>query len=166
MKTFEMVSVRRTPLHAYIKANPVPKPFAFLKIFIDIFTKRFTIFIYKRNKESSFVQTEPFLLYKENPFSHRLSSLSKKTLAFSHSPMQFCNSQKMAEFSQKNCIFTKHLQKRKSLCKYAIYFCYASPTMLYFLHFLEIVDWSVCKISATFAPLLYFAIYCCNNFLS
>ena len=133
---------------------------------MGIFTKRFATFIYKRNKETAFVQAEPFLLYKENAISHRPQCLSDEILAFLHSPVQFCNYQKMAKFSQKNCIFTKNLQKRKLLCKYATYFCYASPTILYFLHFLEIVDWSVCKTSATFAPLLYFAIYCCNNFLS
>lgn len=140
MKTFKMVSVRRSPLHAYIKSNSRAKTIHFQKFFIDIFTKRFVIFIYKRNKEIVFAQTKPFSLYKENLFFHRLPCLSNGILAILHNPMQFCNYQKMAKFSQKNCIFTKNLQKRKLLCKYATYFCYASPTMWYFLHFLEIVD--------------------------
>lgn len=150
----------------YKKQFPCQNHSLFKVFFVDIFTKRFAVFIYKRNKETTFVQAESFLLYKEIPISQRLPCLFNGNLAVLHKPMQFCNYQKMAKFSQKKCIFTKNLQKCKLLCKYAINFCYASPTILYFLHFLEIVDWSVCKTSATFAPLLYFAIYCCNNFLS
>lgn len=86
----------------YKKQFPCQNHSLFKVFFVDIFTKRFAVFIYKRNKETTFVQAESFLLYKEIPISQRLPCLFNGNLAVLHKPMQFCNYQKMAKFSQKN----------------------------------------------------------------
>lgn len=137
------------------------------KVFLWVFLPKDLLLSYTKEtkKLHSFKQNHSYYT-KKMPFLIDRS-------AFQIGIMQFCIDQCSFAITRKWLNSAKKIAYSQRTCKNANYyanmqinFCYASPTILYFLHFLEIVDWSVCKTSATFAPLLYFAIYCCNNFLS